>query len=265
MKLAITGKGGAGKTTVAVLLAKHLAVQGRRVILVDADPDANAAGMLGLEDCNGPEPISELRDLIADRTGARGTGGEFFILNPKVDDIPGRYALDVEGIKLLRMGRMTRGGSGCFCPESAFLKSLLAHLLFADDDVVILDMEAGIEHLGRATARGVDVMIAVVTPGRQSLHTAFAIRRYAADIGLSCFGVLVNRYRNEEELRAVRGALEDLPLLALFPYDESIARSALKGTCPYVNSEDQRRRIGAALAGIQEFVERRRAPAESSG
>lgn len=263
MKLAITGKGGVGKTTTAVFLAKYLAGKGDPVVLIDADPDANTAGTLGLPEERHPEPISELDDLIAERTGADRTGGAFFSLNPRVDDVPERYAVGVDGVKLLRMGRLARGGSGCFCPENAFLKNLLAHLLFGDDSTVILDMEAGLEHLGRATAQGVDIMIAVVEPSRPSIETAFAIRRYAADIGLTRIGVVINRCRSQQQQQTVAEALGDLPVFGSFPYDDAVARASLAGACPYIGSEDQERRVEHVLTAIAEYMQRRETPAES--
>jgi CO dehydrogenase maturation factor len=245
--MAITGKGGAGKTTVAVLIARYLADTGHKVIVLDADPDANTAMALGLEPEKCPEPVSELKDLIAERTGTKGTGGDFFTLNPRVDDIPERYAVDVNGVKLLRMGRLARGGGGCFCPENAFLKSLLAYLFFSDDQTVILDMEAGVEHLGRGTAQGVDRMIVVVEPGRRSIQTAQTIRQYAADIGIRNVGVIINKYRNEGELRSIEGELAGLPVVARMPYDEYIAGADLKGLCPYRGTEDQKRLVRELL------------------
>ncbi len=250
MKLAITGKGGAGKTTIAVILAKYLVEEGREVVLVDADPDANAAITLGLDPSEQPEPISELKDLIAERTGAKGTGGDFFTLNPRVDDIPQRYSVEVGGIRLLRMGRLTKGGAGCFCPENAFLKSLLAHLIFQQDQVVILDMAAGVEHLGRGTAQGVGKMLVVVEPGRRSIQTALTIRRYAADIGIHDVGVVVNKYGSEEDLKVVEEQLCGLPVLGRFPYQEAIAAADLQGVCPYTGTEEQRRFARELLAGI---------------
>ncbi|KPK57469.1 MAG: carbon monoxide dehydrogenase [Planctomycetes bacterium SM23_32] len=249
MKLAITGKGGAGKTTVAVFLAKYLAEQGQQVVLIDADPDANTALTLGLDPSEQPEPISELKDLIAERTGAKGTGGEFYTLNPRVDDIPDRYAVTTDGIRLLRMGRLTKGGGGCFCPENAFLKNLLAHLLFQEDQPVILDMEAGVEHLGRGTAQGVQKMLVVVEPGRRSVQTALTIRRYAADIGIHDIAVVVNKLRSKEELRAMEAQLEGLPVVAVFPFSEQIASADLEGVCPYTGSEEQK-------ALVRELIER---------
>lgn len=250
MKLAITGKGGAGKTTVAVLLARYLADTGHKVIVLDADPDANTAMALGLDPEHCPEPVSELKGLIAERTGAKGSGGEFFTLNPKVDDIPERYAVDVGGVKLLRMGRLAKGGGGCFCPENAFLKNLLAYLFFSDDQTVILDMEAGVEHLGRGTAQGVDRMLVVVEPGRRSIQTALTIKQYAADIGVNDVGVIINKYRSEDELRSIESELTGLPVVGRIPYDEFIAGADLKGVCPYRGTEDQKRLVQELLRGL---------------
>ncbi len=252
MKLAISGKGGAGKTTVAVFLARYLVEQGRPVILIDADPDANTAMTLGLDPSHQPEPISELKDLIFERTGAKGTGGEFFSLNPRVDDVPERYAVDAGGIKVLRMGRLARGGAGCFCPENAFLKSLLAHLLFADDQVVIMDMEAGVEHLGRGTAQGVDRMLVVVEPGQRSIQTALTIKRYAADIGIRDVAVVVNKIRSEEEVQAIRQHLEGLPVVGRFPYMDSVIAADLDGVCPYSGSREQKEAVRNLLAALEE-------------
>jgi CO dehydrogenase maturation factor len=251
MKLAITGKGGAGKTTVAVFLAKYLAEQGQQVVLIDADPDANTAMTLGLDPSEEPEPVSELKELIAERTGAKGTGGEFFTLNPRVDDIPDRYAVRVDGIRLLRMGRLARGGSGCFCPENAFLKSLLSYLVFHEDQPVILDMEAGVEHLGRGTAQGMQRMIVVVEPGRRSVQTALTIRRYAADIGLRDIAVVVNKLRSEAELPAIEAELEGLPVLASMAFRDEIAAADLEGVCPYTGTEEQKQFIRELIAGIE--------------
>ena len=254
MKLAMTGKGGVGKTTLSVCLARYLAEQGEDVILLDADPDADTALTLGLDDESTPRPISEMKDLIAERTGAQGTGGEFFSLNPSVEDVPDRFSVAADGVRLLRMGRLAQGGSGCFCPENAFLKSLLSHLFFGQQQYVILDMEAGIEHLGRGTAQGVDAMIVVVQPGRTSVKTAFSIQRYASDIGLYNIGAIVNNYRSEEQFEEVASRLGSLPVLGGFPYDEHVWQSDLDGTCPYAGTDSQRKRIGGLLSAIQDFV-----------
>ena len=250
MKLAVTGKGGAGKTTLSVFLARYLADQGRDVILIDADPDANAAMALGLDESSQPEPIADLKDLINERTGASGASGQLFCLNPKVDDIPERCAVEADGVKVLRMGGFKKGGTGCFCPENAFLRSLLSHLVLRAGQVVILDMEAGIEHLGRGTARGMDMMLVVVEPGRRSVQTAFFVKRAAADIGITSLGVVVNKYKTDQELAEIQQHVSPLPVVGTIPYDEAIAASDLKGVCPYTGSEAQRRWMDDMLSRI---------------
>ena len=254
MKLALTGKGGAGKTTFAVFFARYLAGEGRDVILIDADPDADTAMALGVAEPERIQPISGLKELIAERTGATGRGGELFSMNPKVDDVPEEYSVEVDGVKLLRMGRLTEGGAGCFCPENAFLKSLLAHLFFQQDGPVILDMEAGVEHLGRGTAQGVDAMLVVVEPGKRSIQTAFAIKQYAADIAVRNVAVIINKYRSAEELAAIEEQLGYLPVVGRYPFDQSVAASDLEGTCPYTGTEEQRRWVADTLAAVSQLT-----------
>ena len=190
MKLAISGKGGVGKTTFAALLAQAYADAGRHVLAADADPSPCLAGALGFPDELRQQlrPIAEMDELIEERTGAKpGTRGGFFTINPRVDDIPDRFSVTYRGVQLLEMGSVDLGGSGCICPESAMLKTLFTHLLFRKEDVLILDMYAGVEHLGRATVDFVDAMIIVVEPTRRSLGTAAQIKQLAQDIGLHAF------------------------------------------------------------------------------
>ena len=163
MKIAISGKGGVGKTLLASLLCKTFAEAGYSVIAIDADPDANLASTLGFPNADKIIPISDMKELAEERTGARGGQlGSFFKLNPKVDDLPEKYSQKHDGLRLMVMGRVKKGGTGCYCPENALLQALLTHLLIARDEVVILDMEAGIEHLGRGTAKAVDKLILTI-------------------------------------------------------------------------------------------------------
>ena len=183
LKIAISGKGGVGKSTLAGTLARLWAAEGRRVLAIDADPDANLASALGLPAAlrHTVHTISEERQLIEERTGAKVREfGQIFSLNPEVSDIADNYATHYAGVDLLVLGAAQRAGSGCACPESVLLKSLVRELVLRRDEVVILDMEAGIEHLGRGTAMGVDVMIAVVEPGQRSVETAHRVREMAA-------------------------------------------------------------------------------------
>jgi CO dehydrogenase maturation factor len=226
VKIAVTGKGGVGKTTLSAGLAALFARDGARVIAVDADPDSNLAATLGFPDPEGIEPVTAMQGLIAERTGAQpGVGGTYFSLNPKVDDIPEAFCPEHEGIRVLVMGGASRqGGSGCLCPESAFLRALLAHLLFGREDVVIMDMEAGVEHLTRGTARAVDALVVVVEPGGRSLETAGRIQRLGADLGIGRVWVAANKVRDDADRRFIEQGLPGLEVAAFVPYrDEVIA------------------------------------------
>ena len=228
MKLAISGKGGVGKTLLASMLSKIFAESGYSVIAIDADPDANLAATLGFPNPEQITPISEMSDLIEERTGARpGQSAPYFRLNPKVDDIPEKYALKQNGIRLMRMGRLKRGGTGCYCPENALLRALLTHLLVARNEVVILDMEAGIEHLGRGTAGAVDKLIVVVEPGRRSIETAHNIEKLAEEIGLQNVAVVGNKVRSQSDKEFLISSLPGFEFLGFIPYDQAIVDADL--------------------------------------
>jgi CO dehydrogenase maturation factor len=236
MKLAITGKGGVGKTTLAALFAQAYADTGREVLAVDADPSPCLAGALGFP----PElqeklhPISEMDDLIYERTGAKpGTTGGFFTINPRVDDIPERFSVIHRDVRLLEMGAVDLGGSGCICPESAMLKTLFTHLLFRKDDILILDMYAGVEHLGRATVDFVDAMLVVVEPTRRSLGTAAQIKKLSHDIGLKRLWLVGNKVRNEEEITFLEAETPDLPVLGTLPADLAVQEADRLGVAVY--------------------------------
>ena len=231
MKLAIVGKGGVGKTTLAAALARRLAALARPVVAVDADPDGNLAAALGVPADALPQPIAQMRELVLERTGARDEGaGLMFKLNPRVDDLPQRFAVDAGGVRLLVLGTVELGGKGCMCPEGAVLKALMQHLLLWVPDDVILDMEAGLEHMGRASARGVDAMIAVVEPGMRSVQTAQRIRKLAGDIGIPR---TLRRGQQDPPASMSRETLERAlggeTLLGAIPYTAELASADLEG------------------------------------
>lgn len=236
MKIAISGKGGVGKTTLSALLAQVYASAGRDVLAVDADPAPCLAGALGFPESlrSHLHPITEMPELIEERTGAKpGTVGGFFTLNPRVDDLPDRFSVTHRGVRLLEMGAVETGGSGCICPESAMLKTLLTHLLFRKDDVLILDMYAGVEHLGRATADFVDAMVIVVEPTRRSLGTAAQIRKLAMDIGLTRLWLVGNKVRGDDEVDFLRAETPNLPLLGVLPADLAVQEADRLGIAVY--------------------------------
>jgi len=256
MKIAISGKGGVGKTLLAASLSQKFSRSGYSVIAIDADPDANLASTLGYSHPETITPISEMADLIEERTGMRpGQSGSIFKLNPRVDDLPEKYSVSVDGIKLMVMGRIKRGGTGCYCPEGSLLQALLAHLLVIRNEVIILDMEAGIEHLARGTSKSVDKLIIVVEPGRRSIETAQTINKLSHDLGLPSLAVVGNKIKTDSEKDFIRNSLPGFELLGFIPYDQAIVEADLGG----------RSVIGASPAVSQEIdsIYHKLVPAES--
>ncbi len=263
MKLAIVGKGGVGKTTLAAALARRLAAQGRAVVAVDADPDGNLASALGVSEDRLPAPIAQMRELILERTGAKDEGaGLMFKLNPDVDDLPERFSVETEGVKLLLMGTVETGGKGCMCPEGAVLKALMQHLLLRVPDEVVLDMEAGLEHMGRASASGVDAMIAVVEPGMRSVNTAARIRELARQIGIERTFVVANKIRGQQDQETLDRVLSGQIVIGTLPYDADLVRADLEGRPVDLGNQA----FGEAVERIGEAVEEQlgdgRTPAE---
>ena len=239
MKIAISGKGGAGKTMLVSLLSTIFAQSSYSVLAIDADPNANLAATLGFPNSERIIPISEMADLIEERTGVRpGEVATFFKLNPKVDDLPEKYCVEHNGVKLMVMGRLKKGGSGCYCPENALLQALVTHLLLERDEVVIMDMEAGVEHLGRGTAKAVDKLIIVVEPSRRSVETAYRIRELAKDIALQNIGVVGNKIRSEKDKDALISSMPGFEFLGFIPYDQAIVEADLAGF-PLVHSSQR--------------------------
>jgi len=236
MKIAITGKGGVGKTTLSSVLSYLYASEGKRVLAVDADPDANLAQAFGLkeDEIKDIKPISELTELIAERTGATpGSMGGIFKLNPKVDDIPDEYGKRIDGIVLLIIGKPKAASSGCYCPENVFLKRLLKHLVVERQEIVIVDMEAGIEHLTRGTAEAVDAFIVVVEPGQRSIQTARVIKDMAQGLGVKKTYVVANKVRSDDDIKYLKDALDDIEVLGAIRYNPKIIEADMKGLSPY--------------------------------
>ena len=258
MKLAVTGKGGVGKTTLAALLAQTYADMGRDVLAVDADPSPCLAGALGFPDelRSKLQPVSEMDLLIEERTGAKpGTTGGFFTLNPRVDDIPERFSVSYRNVRLLEMGSVDIGGSGCICPESAMLKTLFTHLLFRKDEVLMLDMYAGVEHLGRATVDFVDAMLIVVEPTRRSLGTASQIKKLAHDIGLKRLWLVGNKVRNDEEADFLKAETPDLPVLGMLPADLAVQEADRLGIPVYEHVQVLRHEAVQMARLLDEYID----------
>jgi CO dehydrogenase maturation factor len=226
LKIAVSGKGGVGKTTVAANLAKAFAARGYRVYAVDADPDVSLGAVLGFPaaELAGLRPVMEMQEVIAERAGQ---GDAFYTLNPKVDDLIDRFSLQRGNIRFLRMGAVKQGGTSCYCRENSFLYAVLGNLLLDRDDVVIMDMSAGIEHLTRGTARGVDLMIVVTEPTQVSVQTAQVVRKLAADLGIGRVKFLANKVRTDREREFISARLPAAELLGVLPFNEQILDNAM--------------------------------------
>lgn len=238
MKIAVSGKGGVGKTTICAFLAKAFSERSHKVLAIDADPQRHLAFSLGIPNAEKIVPISEMKALIEERTGAKpGHVATFFKLNPTVNDIPDKLSISYDNIKLLVMGGIKKGGAGCACPESALLKALIQHLILLRGEVVIMDMEAGTEHIGRATAQGVDKLIIVVEPGKKSMDTAKDIRRLAQEIGLVNISAVGNKIRSQRDRSLLLENMPEFEFLGFIPVDEEIIEADLRGISVLGRSE----------------------------
>ncbi len=255
MKIALTGRGGVGKTTLTSLLAYAFASRGRQVLAIDADPAPSLGSALGFpeETLRELRPVAEMRELIAERTGTKpGQYGSYFQLNPRVDDIPDRFSATYRGIRLLQLGSVEkRGGSGCFCAESTLLKALVRHVLFDRDEVVLLDFYAGVEHLGRATAESVDAMLVVVEPTPRSMATATQIRDLAHDIGLDRLFLVGSKTESGADAAFIADHSPGLPLLGCLSLDPKVREADRAGLPSYDVSPGLASEAGAILAGLK--------------
>ena len=236
MKVAITGKGGVGKTTFTSVLCRLFAAEGKNVLAVDADPDDNLALALGFsqEIIDNILPITSMKELIEERTCTTlGGFGKMFKLNPAVEDIKEKYAHKFKGISLLNMGTVDKGGDGCYCPENVLLKKLTAHLILEDEDMMIMDMEAGIEHLGRGVAKGVDAFIVVVEPGIRSVQTYNKVKKMALDLEIDKVLIVANKIRNQKDIDFIISSTDEENYLGHISFNEQVMDSDRQNLSPY--------------------------------
>ena len=234
MKIAISGKGGVGKSTLAAALAVLLVRKGNKVLAIDADADANLAAALGVSNSEQKKiiPISKQAELIEERTGAKVKQyGQMFKLNPEVDDIAGKYATLINGVSLLVLGAVEQGGGGCACPESVLLRALVTDLILFKKEMLIMDMEAGVEHLGRATVKGVDVLIIVVEPGQHSIDSTNKIIRMASEIGLTKIKLGANKVDGKDDQQFIINAFPDNEIIGFIPYSNEIRKTDRSEKC----------------------------------
>jgi CO dehydrogenase maturation factor len=255
MKIAISGKGGVGKSTVAAALALHFAKKGGRVLALDADPDANLASALGIPQAEQDKMTTIAReiDLIEERTDSKvNEYGRVFKLNPEVSDVADKYAYTKDGVSLLVLGAIQNGGAGCACAESTFLRALVTDLVLFKNETLIMDMEAGIEHLGRATAKGVDLMIVVVEPGKRSIDCAHTVKRMSGEIGVKKVVYVGNKIDSPEDEAYILEALAGEEILAMIPYSNAL-RSADRDGLSVLDTPDKE--ILAVFDGLFQKIE----------
>lgn len=252
MKIAVTGKGGVGKTTFSSLLAISLKRRGRRVTAIDADPDSNLAACLGHPSPESIRPLIELKDLIEERTGVKpGTTGGMFLLNPFVEDIPEKYSVDIGGVRLLVAGAVKKGGAGCYCPENALVRALVSHLLLEPGTDLVLDMEAGIEHLSRGTVNSVDHLAVVLEPSNRSVETARRIHSLAAGIGIKSIWCVGNKVRGPEDEAFLLDSAPEFRFAGFIPFDDSIRAADMMGKSAAVASSAIVDRIDSIALAIE--------------
>lgn len=259
VKIAISGKGGVGKTTISSMIVRELASRGRKVLAIDADPNAGLADALGYdhETMGAIVPLVERKALIEERTGAKpGESGGYFVLNPKVDDFVSRYSVDVNGVPTIVMGALKEALSGCYCSENALLRSFLRHLMVERDEWVVLDMEAGFEHMTRGTAQSVDLLLVVVEPGERSISTARKLIELAEHTGIPKTRLVLNKLHGEEQALAVAGKLGAERVIERMPFDMEAVSADLSGAMPYEACPELVAKIRSLVDRLESLTER---------
>jgi CO dehydrogenase maturation factor len=238
LKIAIGGKGGVGKTTVCAVWAQLFAEEGFDVLAIDADPNTNLALAFGISSEQSPEPLIKMKQLIAERTGTeKGAVGAYFKLNPKVSDLPEKYWVKTNGVKLLVLGGITQAGAGCACPEGAFLKALLNHTILGREEIVLVDLAAGVEFMGRASVQGVDALVVVVEPGGRSIETAKAIARMGSELGIKYVAAIANKITDITQVETIKSQL-DVPVLANIDYNPAVQEADLRNRAVFAASKE---------------------------
>lgn len=226
MKIAISGKGGVGKTTILALLARELRNSGKEVLVIDADPSPHMAQTLGIKNSKEIIPIADMKKLLEERA-QKTPGSPFYQLNPQVDDLLKEFMIEYDQYKLMVLGAIQTADGGCACPENHVLRKMLKKLLLTANQIVLLDMEAGVEHLGRGTIAGADHLLVVVIPSRSSIRTAQKIQKLAKDVGIPKISFVGNLVQDEKDKQFLTDGLGEEPVV-FFPDSAEIRRAERK-------------------------------------
>ena len=236
MKIAISGKGGVGKTTIMALIARELKKKGKKVLVIDADPSPHMAETLGVKNPEQITPIADMTKLLAERA-EKTPGSPFYQLNPQVNDLLKDFMIEQDGMKLMVLGAIQKADGGCACPESHVLRKMLKKMLLTADEVVLLDMEAGVEHLGRGTVAGVDHLLIVVIPSKSSIRTAMKIKKLAEEVQIANISFIGNLVQGEEDEKFLTEGLGEKPVV-FFP-DSTAIRQAERNEIPVIRIDEQ--------------------------
>ncbi len=261
LKIAIGGKGGVGKTTVCAVWARLFAEDGFDVLAIDADPNTNLALAFGVPLEQNPEPLIKMKELIAERTGtSKDSVGAYFRLNPQVSDLPEKYWVELsperagKPVKLLVLGGITQAGAGCACPEGAFLKALLTYTMLQRDEVVLVDLAAGVEFMGRASIQGIDALVVVVEPGTRSIETANNIARMGQELGVKYVAAIANKITDTGQTEKIESRLT-MPILAGINYNPRIQEADLHGLSVFEAGADLVNQLRAGKEELTRLIE----------
>jgi CO dehydrogenase maturation factor len=255
LKIAIGGKGGVGKTTVCAVWSRLFAEDGFNVMAIDADPNTTLASAFGIPPQDSPRPLIEMKQLITERTGTtKDSIGLYFKMNPKVSDLPDKYSLKVNGLKLLVLGAITQAGAGCACAEGVFLKAMLTNTILQRQEVVIVDLPAGPEFLGRASIQGIDAFVIVVEPGGRSIETAVNMARMGKELGIRQLAVITNKITDDSQIKIIASQLGNLPVIANIKYDPAIQQTDLQRKNVFQENTTLVKDLRQAKAGLTELI-----------
>ena len=255
LKIAIGGKGGVGKTTVCAVWSHLFAEDGFNVMAIDADPNVTLASAFGIPSQNSPRPLIEMKEIIAERTGTtKDSPGLYFKMNPKVSDLPEQFWVDLGRIKLLVLGAITQAGAGCACAEGVFLKALLTHTILQRQEVVLVDLAAGVESMGRASIQGIDVLVIVVEPGARSINTAKNIANMAKQLGIETIVAVANKITDPLQTNIIKSELDGITLLAAIPYDPAVQRADINSESVFTTATETTQQLRKAWQQLNKLI-----------